>query len=179
MPKRTRRNRVRNFIILALAAVLLLSGGFILWQWRTIGFILNPDTIRLKPDTRETILRHAGAYVDGGIVVYRLLDDTVEVRAAFDETDSFRYLEARFDAYGVPVKSIPDAARKAEDALSPYLGRDEIKALSFILSTEIPGKVSANTINYTRKIGSLTITAQGPANDIFINISAEEREVSP
>jgi len=106
----------------------------------------------------------------GEIISYRVLDGTVEITA---EPDSSRF-EARFNAFAVPIASVPDAFRKAGLVLSPYLGKDESEALIFLLASDLAGYLPG--LDYRREFGSLTVTAGGSPEEILLTV---EKGVSP
>jgi hypothetical protein len=181
LPARARRRRARSAVLIILAIPVLLAAALALWQWRTIGFIFNTDTIqpRQGEDIRAALLSGShGPVTDGGdSISYRVLEDSVEITVDFDaeHDNSFRRLEAAFNAYNVPVTSVPDALRNAQRILSPYLGGDEVKAVGVLLGAEIPKYVFADVIDYRREIGTMTITVRGRTDtgDILVTVDTK------
>ena len=136
---------------------------FALWQRETIYYILHPNKIQIKSaDEIKTALLSGeyGAVEDrAGVLRYRVLDGSVEVGVTLDNT--LLRLDAAFNAYGIPVGGVPDALRKARFVLSPYLSAPEVKALSVLISTELPGLVTSAGIEYSRGVGGHTVFVAG------------------
>ena len=89
-------------------------------------------------------------------------------------------MEARFNAYAIPIRTIPEGLNKAQDVLSPYLGKDEIKALGFLLSVQMPKHFNKNEVNYTKTFGSYTITVEGrmDTGEMLVRCFNKDKEVS-
>jgi hypothetical protein len=106
------------------------------------------------------------------------LDGSILIDATQDE--KFRHLEARFNAYDIPINTIPDGLSAAQDILSPYLERDEIKALGFLLSVQMPKHFNKNEVNYTKTFGSYTISVEGrmDTGEMSVRCFNEDNEVS-
>ena len=143
--------------MLAVLAVLAL------WQRETIYFVLNSDKIQIKSadEIKSALLSGDYGPVEdrGGVLRYRVLGGAVEVGVTLDRT--LCRLDAAFNAYGVPVGGVPDAVRKAQFVLSPYLSPPEVKALSVLIGAELPGAVTSAGIAYSRDVGSHTIVVTG------------------
>jgi hypothetical protein len=165
LPARAKRKSARAALFKILLVLMLILAALAAWQWRTISLILNPDKIQLKQghEIRAALLSgvHGPVTADGGSISYLALDNSVEITVDFDSTDSFRRLEAQFNAHEVPAMSVPEALREAQKVLSPYLGKDEVKAVSVLLGAELPNYVFTNEVDYRREIGPLTITVKG------------------
>lgn len=128
-----------------------------IWQRDTIYYILRQDRIQVKSaQAIETALR-SGDYgelleTDGGYS-YKLLEGSVQINVAFGG-GYLTSLNAGFNMYDVPLKTIPAALDAAQFVLSPYLTPPEIKALVFLIAGELPAYVSSDEINYRRTLGS-------------------------
>jgi hypothetical protein len=155
-----------------LLAILLI---FALWQRETIYYILHPGKIQIKPadEIRAALLSGDFGPVEhnGGFFRYLVLDGAAEVRVSLDAT--LYRLEARFNAHSIPVGGVSDALDKASAVLSPYLTPPEINALGFLIAAELPGRVSANSIDYSREISGHTVTVTGrpDTGDMLVSVA--------
>ncbi|MDR1691966.1 MAG: hypothetical protein LBR72_01280 [Oscillospiraceae bacterium] len=122
----------------------------------------NPDKITVKSasEIQETLRERGFGETGDGRFAYSLLDGTVAVAAAF-AGDELSSMDAVFNLYAVPVKTVSGALREAHGVLAPYLTPPEINALCAILAWEIPGQTSSDAIRYQRTIGAYTVSVNG------------------
>ncbi|MDR0324988.1 MAG: hypothetical protein LBI19_02690 [Oscillospiraceae bacterium] len=163
-------------ILLCVLGTLLVSLAILaVWQRETLYFVFNPDRIQAKSadEIREALLSgDYGAVEDsGGVLTYRVLDGTVQVGVTLDQT--LQRLDARFNAYNIPISGISDALSKANVVLSPYLSPPEVKALGILISMELPGYVASSGIDYSLDIGSHAVFVAGSMDtgDMLVTVT--------
>ncbi len=136
----------------------------LVWQRETIYYITHTDRIEVKSAAEIQNALRSGGYSDlrssDGEWAYSLLDGTIALNVTFTG-DELSRMDAAFNFFSIPIKTISGALKQAHSVLSPYLNPPEINALCAIIAWEMPGYTSAETINYRREIGAYTLTVKG------------------
>ncbi|MDR1668675.1 MAG: hypothetical protein LBR76_01790 [Oscillospiraceae bacterium] len=152
-------------LLFTLGALLGVAASVILWQRETIYFIMNPDRIQVKSagEIQEALYSGEAGGIrrlpDGGLE-YSLLGGTVALSVSF-EGDSLSRMNAAFNIYSIPVKTVSGALKQAHSVLSPYLGAPEINALCAVIAWEMPGATTSNSMDYRRQFGAYTVSVGG------------------
>jgi hypothetical protein len=134
----------------------------VVWQRETVLFLADPSRIHINSEQHIRAALDTGDFgpvtEDGGVLIYRVMDGTAEVRAAFSE-NALQTLEVRFNAYDIPVRSVLHGMSRARELLSPYLSPSAITALGVLLTAEIA--VSSGEAGFSRSFGahSLSVTS--------------------
>lgn len=173
MPKRRGTARKRTILFSVTGAVLILLGIFAVWHRETLYYIANPGKIRFNSAAGIRAALLSGDFgpvaEEDGVLVYRVLDGTAEVRVTL-YGDMLERLEVSFNALHIPVRSIPDGLSQARHLLSPFLSPPAVRALGIIISAEMMSHVSSGKIDYSRALDGHTVAVTGSTatGEVFI-----------
>lgn len=103
---------------------------------------------------------YGSVYASEDGLSYSILDGTIALNVAFAGGELSR-MDAVFNVYSIPIKTISNALKQAHFILSPYLTPPEINALCALIALEMPGYTTANEMDYRRQIGGYTVTVSG------------------